>query len=175
MRRVGQQLPDAEAISILQRATSGVLSLIGDNGYPYGVPISYVYRDGHLYMHTARLGHKVDALLTHAEKPQDPASIAQSSTKAAFCVIDQDEIHGAEYTTYFRSVICFGRVRLIEADDEKLAAAQWLGRRYNPGDEEGLTKEIQRAGRGMLMLDFLIEHLTGKESIELTKRRKKGD
>ena len=62
MRRKRQQLSEEESIGILQRATSGTLALLGDNGYPYAIPISYVYSDGNLYFHSALSGHKVDAI-----------------------------------------------------------------------------------------------------------------
>lgn len=156
MRRIRQQLPETEAVAILQQATAGVLSLNGDNGYPYGVPISYVYHDGHIYFHTATRGHKVDAI--------------RSSDKATFTVISKDEVHPKEYTTYFRSVICFGRVRIVADEAEKLAATRLLGRRYSPDDEEGLAKEIAKAAKAMLIIDFTIEHITGKEAIELVRQ-----
>ena len=155
MRRHRQQLSDEESIGILQKATSGTLALLGDGGYPYAVPISFVYDDGKLYFHSAMSGHKVDAI--------------RSCNKASFCVIDQDSVKPAEYTTYFRSVIAFGRVHIIEDESEKLEMARMLGRRYNPHDEEGLQKEIEHGLSRMLMIRFDIEHLTGKEAIELVR------
>ena len=89
--------------------------------------------------------------------------------KASFCVIDQDEVHGEQYTTYFRSVIAFGRIRIIEDEKEKLAAARLLGNRYNPNQDEALQKELDRGLHRMLVLCLEIEHLTGKKAIELTK------
>lgn len=157
MRRKRQQLTEMESISILGKATSGTLALLGDGGYPYAVPISYVYHDGKLYFHSAVTGHKVDAI--------------RNCDKASFCVIDQDDVHGEQYTTYFRSVIAFGRIRIIEDENEKLAAAQLLGNRYNPNQDEALQKEMDKGLHRMLMLCLEIEHLTGKEAIELTKRK----
>ena len=159
MRRKRQQLSEEGSIEILQKATAGTLALLGDNGYPYAVPISYVYTDGKLYFHSALSGHKVDAI--------------RQCDKASFCVIEQDEIHPKQYTTYFRSVIAFGRVHIIEDEQEKLAMARMLGNRYNPNDEESLQKEIEHGLARMLMICFDIEHLTAKESIELTKERTK--
>lgn len=159
MRRHRQQLSDEESISILQKATSGTLALLGDGGYPYAVPISYVYDDGKLYFHSAMSGHKVDAI--------------RSCDKASFCVIDQDCVRPAEYTTYFRSVIAFGRIRIVEDKAEKLAIARILGNRYNPNQEEALQKELEHGLARMLAIRFDIEHLTGKEAIELTKRKSK--
>lgn len=160
MRRIRQQLPREEAIGLLRSATSGVLCLVGDGGYPYGVPLSHVYRDGHIYFHTALRGHKVDAI-RHCDK-------------ASFTVIAQDEVHPGEFTTYFRSVICFGRIRIIDDEDEKMAATRLLGERCAKDDDAGLEREIKKSYRAMMMLDFTIEHVTGKESIELTRVRKQG-
>ncbi len=79
MRRKRQQLAEEESIAILEKATAGTLALLGDNDYPYAVPISYVYHDGKLYFHSALAGHKVDAI--------------RKCDKASFCVIEQDDVH----------------------------------------------------------------------------------
>ena len=157
MRRKRQQLSEAESVGILQKTTSGTLALLGDNGYPYAVPISYVYHGGKLYFHSALSGHKVDAI--------------RGCDKASFCVIDQDEIHPKKYTTYYRSVIAFSRIHIIEDENEKMTTARLLGNRYNPNDDESLKKEIENGLSRMLMIRFDIEHLTGKEAIELVKQR----
>ena len=157
MRRKRQQLSEAESIGILQKATSGTLALLGDNGYPYAVPISYVYHEGKLYFHSALSGHKVDAI--------------RGCDKASFCVIEQDDVQPKKYTTFFRSVIAFGRIHVIEDEAEKLSTARMLGNRYNPNDDESLKKEIESGLSRMLMIRFDIEHLTGKEAIELVKQR----
>ena len=156
MRRKRQQLSEAESIEILKKATAGTLALLGDGGYPYAVPISYVYADGKLYFHSALSGHKIDAI--------------RYSDKASFCVIDQDEVHPEKYTTYFRSVIAFGRIHIIEDAQEKLETARLLGDRYNPNQEEALQKELEKGLSRMVMIRLNIEHLTGKEAIELIKR-----
>ena len=157
MRRIRQQLSDEESISILEKATSGTLALLGDNGYPYAVPISYVYSEGKLFFHSALSGHKVDAI--------------RNCDKASFCVIEQDEVKPEKYTTFFRSVIAFGRIHIIEDETEKLAIARLLGNRYNPNDDESLQKEIENGLARMLAIRFDIEHLTGKEAIELVRMR----
>jgi hypothetical protein len=156
MRRKRQQLSEAESIGILQKATSGTLALLGDNGYPYAVPISYVYHEGKLYFHSALSGHKVDAI--------------RQCDKASFCVIEQDDVQPKKYTTFFRSVVAFGRIHIIEDEEVKLSTALMLGNRYNPNDDESLKKEIESGLSRMLMIRFDIEHLTGKEAIELVNR-----
>ncbi len=156
MRRKRQELAQEESITILQKATSGTLALLGDNGYPYAVPISYVYHEGKLYFHSAVEGHKVDAI--------------RQCDKASFCVIEQDEVHPERYTTFFRSVIAFGKIHIIEDETEKLQMARMLGNRYNPDQDEALQKELENGLARMLMIRFDIEHLTGKEAKELMNK-----
>ena len=156
MRRRRQLLSEEDSIDILTKDTAGTLALLGDNDYPYAVPISYVYQERKLYFHSALAGHKVDAI--------------RKCDKASFCVIDKDEVHPEKYTTFFRSVIAFGRIHIIEDEQEKQETARMLGNRYNPNNDESLQKEIESGISRMLMIRLDIEHLTGKEAIELVKR-----
>ena len=104
MRRKRQLLSAGESMDILDNGTVGVLALSGDDDYPYAVPVSYVYDNSKIYFHGAKTGHKIDAI--------------RKCSKASFCVIDQDKIIPEEYTTYFRSVIAFGKVRILENEDD---------------------------------------------------------
>ena len=155
MRRHRQQLSREECERILGRCTSGVLALTGDGGYPYAVPLSYVYADGAIIFHSAVEGHKVDAI--------------RRDSRCSFCVIEQDEIKPAEFTTYFRSVIAFGRIQILEDDNEKVQALRLLGSRYSPGDEHGLQHEIDKSLDHVLLLRLDVEHLSGKQAIELVR------
>ena len=157
MRRNRQQLSREECERILERCTSGVLALSGDGDYPYAVPLSYVYADGAIIFHSAVEGHKVDAV--------------KRDGRCSFCVIDKDEIKPAEFTTHFRSVIAFGRIRILEDAGEKMQALRLLGHRYSPGDEPGLQHEIDKSLDHVLLLRLDIEHLSGKEAIELVRAR----
>ena len=157
MRRNRQQLSKEECECILNRCTSGVLALAGDSDYPYAVPLSYVYADGAIIFHSAVEGHKVDAI--------------KRDNRCSFCVIEQDEIKPAEFTTYFRSVIAFGRIHILETADEKVQALRLLGRRYSPGDEPGLQHEIDKSLDHVLLLRLDIDHLSGKQAIELLQSR----
>ncbi len=157
MRRNRQQLSREECERILGCCTSGVLALTGDGGYPYAVPLSYVYADGAIIFHSAVQGHKVDAI--------------KRDSRCSFCVIEQDEIKPAEFTTYFRSVIAFGRIHTLEDAAEKVQALRLLGRRYSPNDESGLQHEIDKSLDHVLLLRLDIDHLSGKEAIELTRAR----
>ena len=157
MRRSKQRLPREVAVEILERNTSGVLALSGDEGYPYAVPMSYVYADGKIYFHSAKNGHKIDAI--------------QRNEKASFCVIDQDQIVPEKYTTFFRSVIVFGRLRLVEDMEEMRRIAATLAMKYSADFKEGIPKEINASIRNMAVLELTIDHITAKEAIELIKQR----
>ena len=157
MRRNRQQLSREECERILDRCTSGVLALAGDSGYPYAVPLSYVYADGAIIFHSAVEGHKVDAI--------------KRDNRCSFCVIERDDIKPAEFTTYFRSVIAFGCIHILETADEKVQALRLLGRRYSPGDEPGLQHEIDKSLDHVLLLRLNIDHLSGKQAIELLRAR----
>ncbi|MCR5313660.1 MAG: pyridoxamine 5'-phosphate oxidase family protein [Bacteroidaceae bacterium] len=158
MQRISQQLSEYDTLDLLQRATSDVLSLIGDDGYPYGVPISYVYADGKLYFHSAKNGHKIDAI--------------RNCDKASFTIIDADDIQPEQFTTFFRSVICFGKIHIIDDEAEKMRTIRLLSERYSPGREEALQHEIDKDFTHMCMISFEIEHITGKEAIELVRAKK---
>lgn len=157
MRRKRQALSAEECAAVLNRGTSGVLALSGDDDYPYAVPISYVYDGEKLYFHCAKSGHKLDAISRNA--------------KASFCVIDQDQIVPEEYTSYFRSVIVFGTMRILTDDAEKRNAIDKLALKYAPDDtEENRQKAIKREWKPLCMLEMSIDHMSGKEAIELVKK-----
>lgn len=158
MRRKRQQLSDEECIDILQTNTSGVLAVSGDGGYPYAVPISYVYDGGALYFHCAKTGHKIDAI--------------KSCDKVSFCIVDQDQVVPEEYTTRYRSVILFGRASILEQEEEIRRAVEKLAVKYHPTDsKEHRDAEIGRSLQALCIVKIEIEHMTGKEAIELTKNR----
>ena len=156
MRRKKQALSQEETEAVLRRGTSGVLALAGDGGYPYAVPLSYVYDNGRIYFHCAQSGHKLDAL--------------KRCGRASFCVIDQDKIVPEEYTSYFRSAIVFGTVRILEDEREKREAIEKLAVKYAPeADAAGRERAIAREWKPLCMLEMMIDHMTGKEAVELAK------
>lgn len=157
MRRKKQLLSDAESIEILNTATSGTLALSGDNGYPYAVPLSFVYKDGSIYFHIAREGHKLDSI--------------RRSDKASFCVIAKDEVITPELTTHYRSVIVFGRIRLLKDEAAIKSALQWLGEKYSPGYTARTQQAIARELKNLAIAELVVEHMTGKQAIELVEAK----
>lgn len=171
MRRFKQELDHETCVEIINRATSGVLSVFGDGGYPYGVPLSYVYVNGEtekgeagftgravFYFHCAKTGHKIDAL--------------RACDKACFTIIDRDDVVADEFTTYFRSVVAFGHAKILETREEMMPAIQLLAKRYSPDEsEDSRNHEIEREFPGLAMIEFTVDHMTGKEAIELVRKR----
>lgn len=157
MRRKKQLLSEGDTLAVMERCTNGVLACLGDEEYPYAVPVSYVYDNGKIYFHSAKSGHKIDAI---ANNP-----------KVSFAVIDEDTIVSEEYTSYFRSVIAFGKARIVEGD-EWTESFKALVEKYS-GDqpEEAKMKEINGCTRShMIAID--VEHITGKEAIEYVNAKK---
>jgi len=148
-----QELSKERAVEILEKATSGVLNVLGDDDYPYGVPMSYGYKDGKLYFHCMPKGHKIDAMRKH--------------NKVSFTVIETDRIVPEEYTTYFRSAIAFGRARIVEDSNEKREALMILVEKYSPGFIEAGKKEIESQLKAVGIFVVEIDHISGKEASEL--------
>lgn len=160
MRRKRQQMSQAETIEILEKGSFGVLSVYGDDDYPYGVPISYVYDDGKIYLHCAKTGHKIDGIL--------------KNPKVSFCVTAQDLVVPEEYTSYFKSVIAFGHGRILEKDTEIREAVEKLALKYYPDDsEEHREAIIEKEYPLLCMIQITIDHVTGKKAIELVRAEQK--
>ena len=158
MRRKRQSIPIDDVRTILAKGSHGVLSLSGDDGYPYDVPISYMFDGDRIIFHSAKEGHKIDAI--------------RRNSRASFCVVDKDQVVATKYTSYFRSVIVFGTIRFLEKDDEKLDAVTKLAMKYAPFDtEEHRMEYIRKDWSPLCMFVLEIEHMTGKEAIELAKER----
>ena len=168
MRRIKQQISLQECEDILKRATSGVLGLHGDDGYPYTVPVSFVYREGGsglgtIGFHCAKTGHKIDAI--------------RRNEKVSFTVIDRDEVMPKERTTKFCSVIAFGRARILEDEEEMRRAANAVGAKYSKGYEDLYMKETEdtiREGR-LCCVEITIDHMTGKIGRMLMQERQQKD
>ena len=157
MRRKNQLLPDEMCSSILKKAHTGTLALIDEDNFPYALPINYAFEKDTLYFHCALEGHKLQAI--------------RHCNKASFCVIDKDEIVPEKFTTAYRSVIVFGEIQIVEEVSTKRKALELLGRKYSPGLEQSLQKEINRAFDRTCVIELKIEQMTGKQGIELTRSK----
>ena len=149
MRRFKQQISNEECIEILKNEKRGVLSLIGDDGYPYGIPLSHFYdeRDGKLYFHCAKEGHKIDAI--------------KNCSKASFCVMDQGFKREGEWALNIKSVIAFGKIELVTDIKKAEEICTKLVQKFTD-DQDYLEKELANALSRVQCLEFTIEHMTGK-------------
>ena len=149
MLRKKQQLTNEECIAILKQEPRGVLSVLGDDDYPYGMPINHFYReeDGKLYFHGGKQGHKIDAIRRH--------------DKASFCVYDSGFRRDGEWALNIRSVIVFGRIEIVEDRDKVYEIARQLSYKFT-NDEAYIEHEIKHSGPGTLMFALTVEHMTGK-------------
>lgn len=149
MLRSRQQLSREECEKLLIQERRGVLSLLGDQGYPYGVPINYYYNpeDGKLYFHSGMKGHKLDAL--------------RACGKASFCVYDRGEPVPDHWALNVRSVIVFGRLEILEDREQGYEMARRLSRKFT-GDEDYIQQEIDRYGPATVVFTLTPEHISGK-------------
>ena len=147
MRRFKQQLSEEECLEILKTAKRGVLAVLGDEGYPYAVPLDFVYEDGKIYFHCAKEGHKLDAIL------QEP--------KCSFCVLSDGVPEPDSWWFHFSSVISFGKITIMEDPEAIREKLILLGRKYMPTEEE-IQTDILKNGPRAHVLELTIEHMTGK-------------
>ena len=149
MRRKRQQLDRKECEELLSREKRGALALCGDGGYPYVIPMDYYFDadKGRIYFHGAGEGHKIDSL--------------KRDDRASFCVWERGHIAPGDWAYTVRSVVAFGRIRILEDKDSILYYARRLGQKYYPS-EELLEKEIRASGGRVTVLELEIEHMSGK-------------
>lgn len=187
IRRHKQQLSQEKCFEILEKGSSGTLALLDKQGFPYSVPLSYVFFPGKateaqipesqilhpngekpasaetqdnlgsIYFHSALEGHKIDAI--------------RNCAKASFCVIAADDVIPEKFTTAYLSVIVFGEIRIVKDDKNRKLGLELLGRKYSPNFEEAMQSEIANAFDRTAIIELKIEKITGKEGLELTKAR----
>lgn len=147
MRRHGQQLKRDECEHILRTARRGVLAVQGDDGYPYAIPLNFVYDNGSIYFHCATSGHKIDAIT--------------ACDKCSFCVMDEGVPEPDDWWYHVRSVVAFGRICRMTDDAAIVDALRKLGAKYFPQgyDIEG---DIQKNLARVAVLQLSVEHMTGK-------------
>jgi hypothetical protein len=149
MRRVKQELSQQECVALLKSQPRGVLSLLGDDGYPYGIPMTHWYDEqgGKIYFHGAKCGHKIDAL--------------NACDKVSFCVYDEGYRREGEWSLNIRSVVVFGRIRAVEDSKKAAEICNALCRKFSD-DPDYPVREWRQAGNAVLCLELTPEHMTGK-------------
>lgn len=150
IRRKNREISIDSAKQLLQSSRLGVLAVNGDDGYPYAIPINYLYDDEaqRIYFHGAKIGHKVDAL--------------RASDKVCFTVYGNETIRADAWAPFMQSVVVFGRCHLIEAGPEATRRIKQLAMKYYPS-EQLVDEEIAQSGKAVQVFEIEIEHMSGKE------------
>jgi len=147
--RKKRKITDEECIDILKSEKRGVLSVIGDGGYPYGMPLNHFYNDGDgkIYFHSGKTGHKIDAM--------------KADEKASFCIYDSGFRRDGEWALNIKSVIVFGRIEFVEDYNKAMDISRRLSRKFTD-NEEYIENEVSKYGRNTLVFALVPEHITGK-------------
>ena len=147
--RKKQQLSDEECVEVLKSELRGVLSINGDDGYPYGLPIDHYYdeEDGHIYFHSGNVGYKLEMM--------------RKDDRASYCVYDKGFLKEGDWALNRRSVIVFGRIRFIDDEEKALDICRKLSRKFI-SDEEYIEYEIEHAKHRLVCFELIPEHMTGK-------------
>jgi hypothetical protein len=154
LRRKDRALDEQEAYAILREGSDGVLATLGEDGYPYAVPMNHVLVDGAIYLHSARSGHKLENLAF--------------CDKVSYCVVAEREVVPAEVSTNYRSAVVFGRAVRLEDREERRMALMALLRKFCPDHMEAGLRELADAFERTAVLRIDIHRITGKA-------RRKGD
>ncbi len=149
INRKKQILSEDECHEILNNELRGVLSVNGDDGYPYGLPINHYYNeeDNCLYFHSGKFGYKVDCF--------------KRNDKASFCVMDKGQLKENDWALNIRSVIVFGRIEIVDDENKIIDICKKLSHKFTD-DEDYIEDEIKRSLKGTLMFKLKIEHMSGK-------------
>lgn len=139
-----------DSLSLLKTERRGVLSINGDNGYPYSVPINYYYEENSnkIFFHSARVGYKVELI--------------RNNSNVCFTVYGNQTIKDESWAPYMSSVVVFGKCHNIEDETKKVETLRKFANKYYPSVDL-VNKEIDAAGKGVLMFEIEIEHISGKQ------------
>lgn len=150
VRKSKNALGEEVTKEILRSARRGVLAVNGDGGYPYAIPINYLYDEeaGKIYFHGAKAGHKADSI--------------NKCDKVCFTAYGDEIIREEVWAPFMRSAVVFGRCRVIEDHAQTLILVKRLAMKYYP-DERLADEKIAASGKAVRMYEIDIEHMSGKE------------
>lgn len=149
MRRAKQQLGKDECVEILLREWRGILSVYGEDGYPYGLPMNFYYdkESEKLYFHSSMKGHKIDALMR--------------DNRVSFCVYDKGFRKEGDWALNIKSIIIFGKIKFVEDESRREEVMRKFGLKYDP-DPRNVEDTIKRMLRVTKVMELSIDHMTGK-------------
>ena len=150
VRKKKNEISQDEAKNLLRSSRRGVLAVNGDEGYPYAIPINYLYdeENNKIIFHGAKAGHKVDSI--------------KKNDKICFTVFGNETFIEENWAPYLQSVVVFGRCHLVENRDDTVSLVKKIALKYYP-NEDMVNEEIANSGKGVQMFEIKIEHLSGKK------------
>lgn len=153
LARKNKEISLEECIRILKKEKRGVLSVSGDDGYPYGMPMNHWYNeeDGKIYFHCGRAGHRLDALRRNA--------------KVSFCTYDEGYCDPGQWALHIKSVIVFGKIEIVDDRDRIVDITTKLCHKFTQ-DETYIKKEIEGHAHRTVLLELTPEHICGKSVTE---------
>lgn len=149
LRRKDKQITIEESHDLLTRGEYGILSTVGADGQPYGVPLNYVYKDDTIYFHCALVGHKLDNL--------------ESNSKVSFCVVGDIEVLPSEFSTNYVSTVAFGVASEVQGE-ERYNGFIWLLEKYSPNYLEEGKKYIEKLDKVTKLIKIEVQHICGKKA-----------
>lgn len=149
LRRKDKRMDKLTTMNILEKASEGVLSTFGEDGYPYGVVLNYVYYQEKIYFHCAKVGHKIDNIIFH--------------DKVSFSIYQDVNVIGQALTTHYRSVLVFGRAKLVETRKDILLA---LIDKYADIERDQAKKMIAKEINLTGLVEIEIDHISGKIGVK---------
>lgn len=150
MRNHKRQLSQEQTAMILQNGEYGTMATLGQNGYPYAIPLSYVYLDGHIYFHCAKEGHKLRNI--------------ENEARVSFTVVSNTEVVPQKFTTKYQSAVVFGKAAAVQGE-EKRNALLGLVEKYSPDYVDAGKAYIAKDGDKTQIIRITIDHITGKGNL----------
>lgn len=149
LNRKNKELPLEDCVQVLKTETRGVLSVLGDNDYPYGMPMNHWYNeeDGKIYFHCGKIGHRLDSLKKH--------------NKVSFCTYDKGYCNQGEWALNVKSIIVFGTIEIIDDADKIIEITTKLSHKFTL-DDTYIQEEIKMHLQRTLLLQLTPEHICGK-------------
>ena len=150
IRKKKNEISVDAAKHLLEVARRGILAVNGDDGYPYAIPLNFLYcpKEWKIYFHGSRAGHKVDSI--------------KRDEKVCFTVFGNESVKNETWAPYVQSAVVFGRCSLLGNQEYSVEILRKLARKYYP-DEALIEEEISVSGKATQLFEIDIEHISGKE------------
>lgn len=154
MRRKDRLLSEEESLNILKNGQHGIIATVSKDNQPYGVPISYANDNEYIYIHSALSGHKLDNIAFN--------------NKVSFSVVEQGEpvFKDNDFSTYFASVIVFGKAEIVEDEQERIYGLKILSEKYLPEYMSEFDKAMDLSGKITKVIKISMDKVVGKAKKE---------